>query len=614
MALAVATLAGAAVAPSAHALGRPGDLDPTFNGGAPVSLQLARATPLSTFLGSVAGDGTGRILVAGGTSDANGKNAGVVARLDGNGALDPAFGTGGSTVVQTGEGSGVYRPYSMAQSVFAAPGGGVGFAAYRIRSDERGDQSAFELLGNGTPDLDFGSGGLATRDPATAPAYANSAAATAGPDGSVYVSGILEGTPASGNNRKLALTKFSPQGQLVTGFGNQGGTWVGSFSLYPTDTGTYGGPMIVQPGNKLLMAGTALWSDSRQAVLLARFSTITGQPDAAFGTKPGNTVVQARDPGGVGGDAQGTGLALGPLGAIYVAGAADDAQRHFAMTLLRFSPSGEPDYTFGSNGVKRFQLATGSDQYRRSSASAVAVQPDGKVLLAGTSSNGLDESEGVVLRVRPDGTLDTSFGTDGVVRLQLAAPGAAQRETYLSGATIIDGRLVLSGSTTDSATRGYVARLLLDPLPDPLAGALPAPGGAATPGPSPASGGGPGPAVAPKGVARFGASTLTVDAKGRLRLPLTCSKAGPCAGRVLVVAAGGRVVTAAAAKPRRAATYAAAAFSVPAGGRRTVVLRLRAAGRASLRGRRTLKARVVLAPAGAAARTSRVTLVVPRRP
>ncbi|MCW2984716.1 MAG: uncharacterized protein JWR63_2286 [Conexibacter sp.] len=601
--LAAAVVACGAGASGAYALGHPGDLDPTFNGGGPVTLSLARANPISTFVSSITGDGAGRVLVAGGTSDANGKQSAVVARLDGNGALDPSFGAGGSAVVQTGEGSGVYRPYSFAESIFVTPTGRVGFGDYRIRTGDRLDHSAFELLDNGTPDLDFGSGGLATKDGQTAPAYISTADATAGPDGSVYVSGILEGTPTSGANRKLALTKFSPQGSVVSGFGTAG-TYTGHFSLYPSDTGTYGGPMLIQPGNQILMAGTTSWTDSRQAMLLARFSTLNGQPDTSFGTRPGNTVVQARDTGGS--DSQGTGLAVGPLGAIYESGGADDAQDKFAMTLVRFSPSGEPDYTFGTNGVKRFQAAVGTDTYRSSSASDVLVQPDGKVLLIGTARNSLTESEGIVLRVRTDGTLDPTFGTNGVVRLQLAKSGASDRSTSLGGGVIVGGRLWVAGGTNDSASNGFVARILLDPLPDPP------PGTPAGPGTTPPPSGGPNPkppaSPSARGVTALSKfSKLTVDATGHVRLKLTCSKTGPCAGRVLLVAATGKVVIAAAV-PRRAATFASTTFTIPAGRSKTLVIKLKSAARARLRGHKHLAARLILAPAGARSQTRAITL------
>jgi uncharacterized delta-60 repeat protein len=601
-------VAALACAPSgALALGRAGDLDPTFNGGAPVALQFARSAPADTFLQSLIVDPAGRLLVAGGSIDDNGKNAGVVARLSGQGVLDPAFGQGGSRILQLGQGAGTYRPYSFVSSLFVGPGGRVGVSVYRFRADDRRDQSAFALLDDGSPDLGFGSAGLATFDPATAPAEASTSAATAGPDGSVYVAGTLDPTPSTGANRKLAITKFSNTGQVVPGFGNSAGSYVGSFSQSPTDTGTSPSRIYPLANGKLLVVGYARTTDDRAGVLLARFSAASGYPDTSFGQKPGYTLIQARDTGGS--DSMGAAVAIGADNSIYVAGGADDAQGDQAMLVMKLTPSGEPDYQFGSNGIKRFQTATGTGSYRGSSAQAVVLQPDGRILLIGTTRDGPDEGGGVVLRLMPNGSLDPSFGANGVLRLALAGQGGLRRFTFAYDGSIVDGRLVLAGSIVDTTGRGFVARVLLDALPDPAPPVVPA--GAGGGGAPPVAVAGP---VAGAATGRLTvAQALTIDAKGRVHVPLTCSATGPCAGRLFVVADSGKVVVAAAAKPRRAATYASASYQLAAGAKRTLVLQLRTKGRRALRGHRTLKARLVLAPTGQTSSTSKVTLVASHR-
>jgi len=90
-------------------------------------------------------------------------------------------------------------------------------------------------------------------------------------------------------------------------------------------------------------------------------------------------------------------------------------------------------------------------------------------------------------------------------------------------------------------------------------------------------------------------------------IELTCSKTGPCAGRVLLVGATGRVVIAA-AKPRRAATYGSTTFAIPAGATKTLVIKLKSTARSRLHGHKRLKARVVLAPTGAKTQTRAITL------
>src|SRR5689334_24725049 len=78
-----------------------------------------------------------------------------------------------------------------------------------------------------------------------------------------------------------------------------------------------------------------------------------------------------------------------------------------ALALLAGSAPaapGDPDKTFGSDGV----VTTLHGQW--SSGDGLAIQPDGKILVAGASSDGL-----MVARYMPDGALDPSFGSAGLV-------------------------------------------------------------------------------------------------------------------------------------------------------------------------------------------------------
>ncbi|MCP4901215.1 MAG: hypothetical protein GY906_29960, partial [bacterium] len=65
------------------------------------------------------------------------------------------------------------------------------------------------------------------------------------------------------------------------------------------------------------------------------------------------------------------------------------------------------DSSFNSNGKFPFAMHSGE-----SSANAVAVQPDGKIVVAGSSHNGSDFDFAVV-RMTPEGNLDTTFDGDG---------------------------------------------------------------------------------------------------------------------------------------------------------------------------------------------------------
>jgi uncharacterized delta-60 repeat protein len=187
-----------------------------------------------------------------------------------------------------------------------------------------------------------------------------------------------------------------------------------------------------------------------------------GALDATFGTE-GRVVV---DLGGeLFQDEAATDLAEQADGRVVVAGTAgpDFAQD---VVVARFDAAGRLDPTFGDGGRVRTDL--GGDSFDVDSASAVAVQRDGRIVVAGGGY--LDEStQGVgLVRYHRDGTLDAGFGGDGTVVTDLgpdvdhASDLAVQR----------DGKLVVAGYTATAAGLVFlVARYLPDGSRDPGFGA-----------------------------------------------------------------------------------------------------------------------------------------------
>jgi len=463
--LAVLAVAATALAASAARAANPGDLDPTFNGGSPVLLDLAQSAPRRTGLAAAADDGTGAVVAAGNTSDPNGMEAMVITRLTASGAPDAAFGSGGATVLQAGQGTGMSEPFSLAGSVAGRPGNAgwlvMGFGS---ASDARNALFAAAFLPNGLPDINYGNGGSVRVQPAgPAPQYTNGLKGAVAPDGTVYIAGVIEVNPTTGANRKLAVASITSLGQVATFFGNNGGSFVGTFSQYPGDTGSYGHAPLVIPGG-VLVAGVTLAATSRQQVLLLRL-TVGGQLDTTFAGGAGYRAVQvARAPGL---DSAGNAIARGPDNSIYVAGAAADSDSRLAFSVTRFTPAGNLDTTFGAGGSKLVQTAVGSTRDFNSNAEAVAVQGDGRVLLIGSSgsqgSGGAEEL--VVLRLDTSGNLDPTFGMGGIVRLQASTDMTPA--TFGSGGTIAaDGRsLVVVGATSVGTTaKGLVTRVLLEPF------------------------------------------------------------------------------------------------------------------------------------------------------
>ena len=129
-----------------------------------------------------------------------------------------------------------------------------------------------------------------------------------------------------------------------------------------------------------------------------------------------------------------------------VAGAAD-----FETGGAKFTPGGALETTFGRGGYARHNLAVGLNG---EVARGVVVQPSGKIVVSATIEHvapGADarDRDVALVRFNADGTRDTTFGTDGVVTLDLS-PGEAVGAAYVADMAwglrgYSDGRLLLTG-------------------------------------------------------------------------------------------------------------------------------------------------------------------------
>jgi uncharacterized delta-60 repeat protein len=287
---------------------------------------------------------------------------------------------------------------------------------------------------NGRLDAGFGAGGIVTGQHSFASGLALQ------PDGKILVSTQLSG-------QRTALLRYERDGTLDPGFGSAG-----------LATGPRGGAraLAVQPDGKIVAVGTAA---DAYAFQVARFNT-DGSLDTGFGT--GGAVQTV-----FGYSAVAATVALKPDGRIVVAGDSipgiprpppppppapppppPPTPPPERIVLAQYQPNGNLDQSFGSGGMITAPIG------RRSRASDLGLQPDGRILVAGSS-----DARIVVARYSPEGLLDPGFGSSGVV---LGRPESAG---YLSSALALqpDGKIVIGGSNT-------LARYLPNGKPDPTFG------------------------------------------------------------------------------------------------------------------------------------------------
>jgi uncharacterized delta-60 repeat protein len=240
-------------------------------------------------------------------------------------------------------------------------------------------------LADGSLDTTFGGGGLVSTPVGTG--YPTEArAVVAHPDGKLTVGGYAL---IQNEGFVFALVQYNPDGSLDPGFG------VAGIALTKIRSPAEVHALVRQPDGKLVAAGGAPGDTGHHRFTLARYRP-DGSLDPTFG--PGG-IVQARFGTGLGAEARD--LILQPDGKLIAAGyeyGVEDSPVHFGYTshfaVVRYLPDGSLDPSFGSGGL----VVTRIGASNASSASSLALQPDGKIIAVGSAPDGRDPTGWPIIR------------------------------------------------------------------------------------------------------------------------------------------------------------------------------------------------------------------------
>ena len=156
-------------------------------------------------------------------------------------------------------------------------------------------------------------------------------------------------------------------------------------------------------------------------------------------------------------DALGSSVAVQTDGKIVVAGYSQQGATGHDFAVARYNPDGSPDTTFGTNGKLTIDFGFSYDI-----GSGVAVQSDGKIVVAGQSYSGAATSNDfAVVRLNADGSLDSTFGTAGKQTIDFGSSS----DYGNSVAVQADGKIVVAGYSYQGEIIGNhfaVARLNAD--------------------------------------------------------------------------------------------------------------------------------------------------------
>ncbi len=212
--------------------------------------------------------------------------------------------------------------------------------------------------------------------------------------------------------------------------------------LYPRNDETFRA-VALQADGKMVLTGHT-WNGERKALLLIRYHP-DGTLDNSFGTN-GMVTFNKKI-----GDDEGFGIAVQSDVKIVVAGHTYDWEGNNLnnVLILRYNSNGTPDPLFGMGGAAVFHLF--GDDYGK----AIALQPDGKIVVAGETGT-YDDKYAFALRCNPDGTRDAGFGTNGL--FAYSGPGW---DTAYGVALQTDGKVLLTGSSSKAYPDVSLTDLLL---------------------------------------------------------------------------------------------------------------------------------------------------------
>ncbi len=403
---------------------RAGDLDTTFGteGGVVDSIGAGPATVRALVL-----QADGRLVAAGDASNGANEDFALV-RYNADGSPDGTFNAGSAVLTPIGPGA------DIARALVVQSDGKLVAAGETDNGVER-DFALVRYNTDGTLDPTFGVGGKVTTAFDTGDDAVNAVVVQS--DGKLVAAGFA----TIGGLQAFALARYNANGSLDTTFGGDGlvSTEIGASAATAT-------ALLLQADGKLVAAGEVSVSSKDHNFVLVRYNA-DGSLDATFGS--GGTVTTT-----FGGSRDGANaVILQPDGKLVAAGVATSAGEVFGV--VRYNADGTLDTTFGSGGKVVLKLGTLANQ-----VNALALQPDGKILAAGSTSAGL--SNIAVFRLRTDGKVDKpTFGGSGAVATGIPDLSSSANALVLQP----DGKFVAAGMTEGTGIDSlfFLVRYLGDP-------------------------------------------------------------------------------------------------------------------------------------------------------
>jgi uncharacterized delta-60 repeat protein len=357
-------------------------------------------------------------ILAVGSSDSGSEVDFAIARYNPDGSLDYSFSSDGIDVAAVG------NEADFAFDVAIQPGNEILIAGWSMVGNGV-DYSVMRFLPDGSVDLSFAKRGkLLDCKPS---GYSQFKATAVQKDGKIIAVGFAN----TGHDMQFAVARYNVDGSLDRGFADNGMRTI-NFGLATS----LAYDVAIQPDGGIVVAGCA-GGGNNYHIALARLN-YDGSPDNSFN---GNGRLLL--------DQNSIGLSIGQYARmtlqsddkIVIAANIESPPSTGDIALVRCSSTGVLDPSFGNGGKVITNLGSSSDRVWD-----VLFQPDGKLVALGAFDY-YDQSRAAVLRYNTNGTLDPSFGNEGLVITGVSG----RRDAVFAGALQKDGKILAAGNITTNA-------------------------------------------------------------------------------------------------------------------------------------------------------------------
>lgn len=337
------------------------------------------------------------------------------------GGLDSAFGADGKVLTD------FFGDFDSANDVAIQADGKIIAAGTAFNAISMQDFALVRYNSDGSLDNSFGTSGKVTTDFFGSNDIISAIAIQA--DGRIIAVGVAN---INTTNPDFALARYNNDGSLDTTFGT-GGKLTTDFS------GNFdrANAIVIQSDGKIVAAGETQNNATLVDFALVRYNS-NGSLDTSFGTSGKIATDFFGNTDGA------NAMALQTDGKIIATGSANNSQY---FSLVRYNTDGSLDNGFGTGGkvITNF--------FGINAAFAIALQGNGKIVVAGVADVTLGVPDFGLARYNTDGSLDQTFGTGGTITTDFFGGFDVAADVVIQ----VDGKIIVSGLALDTTSKAVFA-------------------------------------------------------------------------------------------------------------------------------------------------------------